>query len=40
VYALDAPLELPNGAGTDEALTAIGRYAVAQGRLVGLFAAD
>jgi len=40
VYALDVPLELNNGAGTDDTLTAIGRHAVAQGRLVGVFAAD
>jgi phosphatidylethanolamine-binding protein (PEBP) family uncharacterized protein len=40
VYALDAPLEQKNGADTDDTLAAIGRHAVAQGRLVGLFAAD
>jgi len=40
VYALGAPLELASGAATDDALTAIGRHAVARGRLVGLFSAD
>jgi phosphatidylethanolamine-binding protein (PEBP) family uncharacterized protein len=40
VYALDAPLQLRNGAGTGDALPAIGRHAIAQGRVVGLFTAD
>lgn len=39
VYALDAPLELDDGADTGEALDAISEHAVAQGRLVGLFTA-
>jgi Raf kinase inhibitor-like YbhB/YbcL family protein len=39
VYALDAPLELSEGAGTEQALDAISEHAVAQGRLVGLFTA-
>jgi Raf kinase inhibitor-like YbhB/YbcL family protein len=40
VYALDAPLQLRNGAGTGDALAAIGRHAIAQGRVVGLLTAD
>jgi Raf kinase inhibitor-like YbhB/YbcL family protein len=39
VYALDAPLDLNDGASLDEALDAISEHAVAQGRLVGLFTA-
>jgi Raf kinase inhibitor-like YbhB/YbcL family protein len=39
VYAFDAPLELTDGADTDEALGAISEHAVAQGQLVGLFTA-
>jgi Raf kinase inhibitor-like YbhB/YbcL family protein len=39
VYALDAPLELSDGAATDKALDAISEHAIAQGRLVGLFTA-
>jgi Raf kinase inhibitor-like YbhB/YbcL family protein len=39
VYALDAPLEVSDGAETDQALDAISEHAVAQGRLVGLFTA-
>ncbi|MBD0292862.1 MAG: YbhB/YbcL family Raf kinase inhibitor-like protein [Jiangellaceae bacterium] len=39
VYALRAPLDLPNGADTDDALQAVSDQAIAQGRLVGLFTA-
>jgi len=39
VYALGGPLGLDDGAGLAEALTAIEKRAVAQGRLVGLFSA-
>jgi Raf kinase inhibitor-like YbhB/YbcL family protein len=39
VYALEAPLELNDGASTDEAIDAISEHATAQGRLVGLFTA-
>lgn len=39
VYALDASLELPDGVSTDRALDAISEHAIAQGQLVGLFAA-
>jgi Raf kinase inhibitor-like YbhB/YbcL family protein len=39
VYALDAPLELSDGAATGESLDAISEHAVAQGKLVGLFTA-
>ena len=39
VYALDAPLQLNDGADTDQALDAISEHTVAQGRLVGLFTA-
>ena len=39
VYALDAPLELSDGADTHQALEAISEHAIAQGRLVGLFTA-
>jgi Raf kinase inhibitor-like YbhB/YbcL family protein len=38
VYAFEEPLDLADGAGTDEALTTISRAAIAQGRLVGTFA--
>jgi Raf kinase inhibitor-like YbhB/YbcL family protein len=40
VYALDARLGLDDGADTDEAVSAIGDRAIAQGRLVGVFTAD
>jgi len=40
VYALSGPLGLDDGAGLTEALTAIEKLAVAQGRLVGLFSAS
>ena len=39
VFALDEPLDLGDGADTDEALDAISEHAVAQGQLVGLFSA-
>ena len=39
VFALDEPLDLSDGADTDEALDAISEHAVAQGQLVGLFTA-
>ena len=39
VYALDDSLDLADGAGTTEALHAIADHAIAQGRLVGTFAA-
>jgi Raf kinase inhibitor-like YbhB/YbcL family protein len=38
VYALDEPLSLPDGAGTEDALTEIGEQAIARGRLTGTFA--
>lgn len=40
VYAFDEPLDLADGADTDEALTTISGEAIAQGRLVGTFAAS
>ena len=39
VYAFEEPLDLADGTDTDEALTTISREAIAQGRLVGTFAA-
>jgi Raf kinase inhibitor-like YbhB/YbcL family protein len=37
LYALKTPIGLPDGAAADEAIAAIGRSALVQGRLVGRF---
>jgi Raf kinase inhibitor-like YbhB/YbcL family protein len=37
LYALSAPLDLPNGAAADEVRDAVGRAAVARGQIVGRF---
>jgi Raf kinase inhibitor-like YbhB/YbcL family protein len=37
LYALEAPLALPDGASADDAVAAIGRTALVRGRLVGRF---
>lgn len=39
VYALNAPVDMPAGAGMDEVLEAIDQHTVAKGRLAGTFSA-